>query len=345
VFETAPLAGERLSDHTTIRLGGPAGSFVRAATEADLVEVIADADAAGTPVLVLGGGSNLIVADAGFSGMVVQVDHRGVVFQKGDASATLQVCAGEPWDDVVLASLAEGLGGLESLSGIPGRTGATPIQNVGAYGAEISDVVIGVRVLDRADHTVRQLAPPQCAFGYRASALKGQQRFVVLSIELALRHTAVSAPIRYSQLADALGVEPGSSAPTADVRSAVLELRASKGMLIDEGARDPDSVSAGSFFTNPVLEIGALPAGAPSWPAADGQVKTSAAWLIEQAGFGRGYGHGAVGLSSKHTLALVNRGRASTVELLELAREIRAGVHAAFGVVLEAEPVFVGVAL
>jgi UDP-N-acetylmuramate dehydrogenase len=343
VSDIQRLTGELLADHTTIRLGGPAGSFVRADRESDLVDLVAEADAAGNLVLVLGGGSNLVVADAGFDGLVVAVAHRGVAFEVDGDVVTMGVAAGEPWDDVVRASLAEGLVGLETLSGIPGLAGATPIQNVGAYGAELSDVVTGVRVFDRLDRTTRLLSASDCAFGYRTSALKGSPRFVVLGIELALRRNVMSAALTYRQLSDALGVAVGSSAQAVEVRAAVLELRASKGMLIDP--HDPDSVSAGSFFTNPVLPAAKVPAGAPSWPVSGGSVKTSAAWLIEQAGFARGYGAGRVGLSTKHTLALVNRGGASTAELLDLAREIRDGVDAHFGVTLELEPALVGVGI
>ncbi len=358
---TAPDAPRRLSEqtlaqHTTIGLGGPARSFARVYTATDLVNLVSAADTAGTPVLVLGGGSNLVVSDDGFDGLVVQVAHRGFTFERTGERVVLRVAAGEPFDDVVAASLAEGLAGLESLSGIPGLAGATPLQNVGAYGAEISDIVVGVRVFDRVDRKARTLSAPECGFGYRTSALKGNDRYLVLSLDLALRSSAESAPLRYTQLAAELGASVGASASTSAVRAAVLALRASKGMLID--AADSDSVSAGSFFTNPVLDAAELPPGAPRWPAVSGptstasgvlvssdSVKTSAAWLIEQAGFRPGYRVGRVGLSSKHTLALINRGDASTAELLDFARMIRDGVKARFGITLEPEPALVGVTL
>jgi UDP-N-acetylmuramate dehydrogenase len=344
VSDTRRLTGERLADHTTIRLGGPAGSFVRAVTERDLIDVVAAADADGTPVLVLGGGSNVVVADAGFDGLVVQVATTGVrTIRGGDDAVVLQVSAGEPWDDVVRGAVTDGLTGLESLSGIPGLAGATPIQNVGAYGAEIGELVSGVRVFDRIEKARRLLSPAACEFGYRTSALKGHDRYVVLGVDLTLRPGPLSAALRYSELAARLDVSVGDRAAVHDVRQAVLELRAGKGMLINP--TDPDSVSVGSFFTNPVLSAGELPTGAPGWPAGPGLVKTSAAWLIEQAGFGRGYGAGAVGLSTKHTLALVNRGGASTAELVELARAIRAGVSARFAVTLDVEPALIGVRL
>jgi UDP-N-acetylmuramate dehydrogenase len=336
--------GELLADHTTIRLGGPAGSFVRADHEAELVELVSSADDAGTPVLVLGGGSNLVVADAGFDGLVVQVATRGTAFTAvPDDAVAVEVQAGEPWDDVVQAVLANGLVGLETLSGIPGLTGATPIQNVGAYGAEISDLVTGVRVFDRVDASTRVLSASECVFGYRTSALKGHERYLVLGVQLQLQRGARSGPLHYAELATSLEVSVGASAPTGEVRRAVLALRARKGMLID--AADPDSVSSGSFFTNPIVPASTVPAGAPSWSAGAGLAKTSAAWLIEQAGFGRGFGSGRVGLSSKHTLALVNRGGASAAELLDLARLIRDSVQVKFGITLETEPALVGVRL
>jgi len=340
-----PAAGRRtlLADHTTLGLGGPAGEFVVAASEADLVEAVSRADRAGTPVLVLGGGSNLVVADAGFDGLVVKVAHTGVAFETAADRVLVRVAAGEEWDVVVTRCLAEGLAGLECLSGIPGLAGATPIQNVGAYGVEVSELVAGVRAFDRVERVICALDPAACGFGYRTSALKGHHRYLVLGVEISLTSSKNSRPIRYAELAGALGVELGDAAPAADVRDAVLALRAKKGMLIDPA--DPDSVSAGSFFTNPFVDAAALPAGAPSWPVGDGRVKTSAAWLIEHAGFVRGYGVGRVGLSTKHTLALVNRGNASTSELLALAREIRARVHEKFGITLEVEPALVGVGL
>jgi UDP-N-acetylmuramate dehydrogenase len=332
-----------LADHTTIRLGGPATDLVWAEDEARLIDAVTAADASGAPLLLLGGGSNLVVADAGFDGVVARVAHRGIRFEPDGDGVRLHVASGEIWDDVVLASLTNGLAGLECLSGIPGLTGATPIQNVGAYGAEISRVITGVRAFDREEHTVVNLSNMQCHFGYRTSAFKRAQRHVILEVQISLAASEKSAPIRYAELAKALDVELGETAPTDDVRAAVLQLRAAKGMLID--ARDPDSVSVGSFFTNPVLPAAEVPPLAPQWPAVDGHLKTSAAWLIEQAGFGRGYGVGRVGLSTKHTLALVNRGGASTSELIDFARVIRAGVRDRFGISLDVEPALVGVTL
>jgi UDP-N-acetylmuramate dehydrogenase len=332
-----------LADHTTIRLGGPAQRFVWASTRDELVDVVRAADDAGEPALVLGGGSNLIVADVGFGGTVVRVAHQGIAFDGDGERAVMHVAAGEGWDDVVRAALAERLAGLECLSGIPGLAGATPIQNVGAYGAEVSQVVTVVQAFDRAARRDVVLSAADCRFGYRTSALKGGDRYVVVGVDIELRRDAMSAPVRYAELAAALGIELGEPAPVVDVRAAVLALRSAKGMLIDP--LDPDSVSAGSFFTNPVLPPAQVPAGAPAWPTDDGLVKTSAAWLIERAGFGRGFGEGPVGLSSKHTLAIVNRGGATTAELVAFAAAIRDGVAARFGVVLDVEPALVGVAL
>ena len=341
------LTGVPLADRTTLRLGGPARRLVEVADEAELVDLVRRLDREGEPVLVLGGGSNLVVADAGFDGTVVAVGTRGVTVTEEGETARVDLAAGEPWDDAVAWAVADGLSGVEALSGIPGSSGATPIQNVGAYGQEVADVLSGVRVLDRGSGQVVDLDPAACGFGYRDSALKRSPgRYLVLTVTLRLSRSAASQPVRYAELATALGVPVGATAPLGDVRSAVLELRRSKGMVLD--ADDPDTVSVGSFFTNPLLsaaEAAALPATAPRFPQPDGRVKTSAAWLIEHAGFGRGYGHGPVRISGKHTLALTNRGGASTEDLLALAREIRTGVRAAYGVELVVEPVLVGCSL
>jgi UDP-N-acetylmuramate dehydrogenase len=317
-----------LSALTTLRLGGPAGALVEARSDAELVEAARDA------ALVLAGGSNVVVADDGVPGRVVRVLTRGVE----RAGARLTVAAGEDWDALVAMCVAEGLQGFECLSGIPGTVGATPIQNVGAYGQEVAETVESVRVLDRATGRVEDMSAADCGFVYRGSVFKYRDRRVVLSVTFVLREGAMSGPLRYAELARALDVPIGGSAPLAEVRDAVLALRRRKGMVID--AADPDSVSAGSFFTNPVLET--APAGAPAWPEPDGRVKTSAAWLIEQAGFHRGYGNGRIGISSKHTLALVNRGGGTTEELMALAREIAGGVRDRFGIELHPEPVLVG---
>jgi UDP-N-acetylmuramate dehydrogenase len=315
---------------------------VRAETDAELIEAVLAADDAAEPLLLLGGGSNLLVADAGFDGVVVQVATRGV--QRSGELVT--VAAGEVWDDVVASLVADGYSGVEALSGIPGLVGATPIQNVGAYGQEVAQTVVSVRVLDRVTRDVEQLAAQDCGFTYRHSAFKGDDRWVVLAVNFRMAEQAIGQPVRYAALAAHLGIEVGDAAPVAEVRAAVLDLRRAKGMLLDPA--DHDTWSAGSFFTNPILsadDAAGLPAAAPRWPEPEGRVKVSAAWLIEQAGFSAGYGDGAAQLSTKHTLALTNRGGATTDELLALAREIRDGVRERFGVTLVNEPALVGVTL
>jgi UDP-N-acetylmuramate dehydrogenase len=318
--ELAPL--------TTLRLGGPAEELVEAHDEASLVKAVRDAR------LVLAGGSNVVIADEGVPGTVVRIATRGVARD----GTRLTVAAGEDWDELAAMCVAEGLQGFECLAGIPGSVGATPIQNVGAYGQEVAESVESVRVFDRQTGRVVEMPAAACGFVYRGSVFKHRDRRVVLSVTFRLREQSVSGPLRYAELARALDLPLGAVAPLADVREAVLALRRGKGMVIDPA--DPDSVSAGSFFTNPILD--SAPSGAPTWPEPDGRVKTSAAWLIEQAGFHRGYGNGRVGISTKHTLALVNRGGGTTAELMALAREIAGGVRARFGVGLVPEPVLVG---
>ena len=406
-----------LSRFTTLGLGGPARRFVVAGTDEEIIAAVRDADQRGDPLLVLGGGSNLVISDDGFPGTVVQVATKGIHRRTGPddtgpdhtgpdrtgpdhtgpgqpgpdeagprltqpgAPVTLTVAAGEEWDAVVASCVAADLAGLECLSGIPGLAGATPIQNVGAYGQEVADTVTRVRAYDRARAEVVELAPRDCGFGYRTSAFKRSitspavtGRFVVLGVTFQLTSDRRSRPVRYAELAGALGLEarrPDQSgqddaarAPLGDVRSAVLRLRRGKGMVLDPG--DPDSRSAGSFFTNPILDAAQFArlrrvvdgrSGAdvpiPQFPAGPGLVKVPAAWLIGQAGFQKGYqGTGradrrgqAAHISTKHTLALVNPGDASTAEVVGLAREIRDRVHDIFGVALAGEPVLVGVSL
>ena len=344
---SAPLA-----PYTTLRLGGPAGRLVEAESEDELVAAVRAADARGDALLVLAGGSNVVVADAGWPGTVVRVATHGVT---RDGTA-LTAAAGEPWDPFVAASVAAGLSGLECLSGIPGSVGATPIQNVGAYGQEVGDTIECVRVLDRASGEIAALRAADCGFTYRSSVFKRTPgRWLVLDVRFRLaEEEGMSEPVRYAELARALGVSIGARAPLADVREAVLGLRRAKGMVIDEA--DLDSVSAGSFFTNPILSIEDFEALAarvrarlgpdvspPAFPEPDGRVKTSAAWLVERAGFSRGHGMpGPAAVSTKHTLALTNRGGATTAQLVALAREVADGVQEAFGVRLVPEPVFVG---
>jgi UDP-N-acetylmuramate dehydrogenase len=328
-----------LAELTTLRLGGPAGRISVARTSEELVELVAVADRTGEDALLLGGGSNLVVGDDGWPGPVIRVATDSVNLRVDGDEVELVVAAGVEWDTLVQRTLAEGLAGLETMSGIPGLVGATPVQNVGAYGAEVADVLTALTVYDREQGLVEVWTPQRCQFGFRTSAFKHTDRYVVLDVTMRLRRSPVSRPIRYLELAKRLGVEQGATAPLAAVRSTVLDLRRSKGMVLD--AADHDSWSVGSFFVNPLLD--AVPDAArdcPQWPA-DGRIKLSAAWLIEQAGFSRGYGldrgRGVVSVSTKHTLALTNRGGATTAELLELAAEIRAGVQARFGIRLGPE--------
>lgn len=341
----------RLADHTTLRLGGPAGRLVDVEHSDELVKLVDECDRRGEPVLVLGGGSNLVVADEGFTGTVIRVRTRGITVEsEREASvATVRVAAGENWDELVTTAIANGWVGVEALSGIPGLVGATPMQNIGAYGQEIADTLVRVRAYDRVEKRVRTLTSPDCGFGYRTSRFKREPgRWLLLETVFEFPLGESSAPVRYAELARRLGVEPGERARAADVRRAVLELRSGKGMVLDPA--DHDTWSAGSFFTNPIVSAdvaAALPADAPRWPQPGDEnlVKTSAAFLIERAGFSRGHGDGRVRLSTKHTLALTNRGGASTEELLALAREVRDGVRAAFGIDLVPEPVLVNCAL
>ncbi|HEY1959618.1 MAG TPA: UDP-N-acetylmuramate dehydrogenase [Polyangiaceae bacterium] len=331
-----------LSRYTTLELGGAARRFVSATRESDLVAIISDCDARGEPVFVLGGGSNVVFADAGFDGTVVHVATRGIV--TGDE---LEIAAGEPWDDFVAWSVRSGLAGVECLSGIPGLVGATPIQNVGAYGQEVKDTIASVRVWDRETSQIVSLSNEACRFSYRHSMLKESPRWVVLRVRFALAKSVQSTRIRYAELARAVG---GETAPLARVREAVIALRKGKGMVLDPN--DADTRSAGSFFVNPTMDEAAYAALAaragesvPRFPSDDGRVKVPAAWLIEHAGFAKGTARGRVAISSKHALALTNRGGATAGELLALAREIQGGVFARFGVTLVPEPVLVGSAL
>ncbi len=405
----------KLSGFTTLGLGGPARRFVVAGTDEEIIAAVRDADQHGEPLLVLGGGSNLVISDNGFPGTVIQVATKGIQPMTGrdaagpdpagpdetgpgqaepGAPVTLAVAAGEEWDTVVASCVAAGLAGLECLSGIPGLTGATPIQNVGAYGQEVADTISRVRAYDRATDAVVDLAARDCGFGYRTSAFKQgitppavTGRFVVLGVTFQLISDPLSRPVRYAELASALGLdapradqggpgkggpgmggpgEGGGRAPLGVVRSAVLRLRRGKGMVLDPG--DPDSRSAGSFFTNPVLDAVQFAAlrrvvdersgpgvPIPQFPAGPGQVKVPAAWRVGQAGVTQGHQGGGRGgggrpgpaahISTKHTLALVNPGGASTADVVALAREIRDRVRDIFGVELASEPVLVGVSI
>ncbi|HSU35337.1 MAG TPA: UDP-N-acetylmuramate dehydrogenase [Propionibacteriaceae bacterium] len=352
-MSTEQATGVSLAEHTTLRIGGPARRLLVVESEPELIETVTELDAAGEPMLILGGGSNLLIGDEGFPGTVVKVATRGIDEDIAACSgAVITVAAGEPWDPLVAYAVEREWSGLEAMSGIPGLVGATPIQNVGAYGAEVSQLISMVRTFDRQTGRVKTFFPVECGFGYRSSRFKhpadGERpgRYVVLSVTFQLRMGSQSAPVRYPELARTLGIAVGDRAPVADVRAAVLALRAGKGMVLDPG--DYDTWSAGSFFTNPIIDPAAadrLPAAAPRFSQPDGMIKTSAAWLIEAAGFGRGYGSGPARLSGKHTLALTNRGTARADDVLALAREIRAGVEVAYGITLVPEPMLIGCAL
>jgi UDP-N-acetylmuramate dehydrogenase len=345
-----------LAPLTTLELGGRARHLVEAADEATLLEALAWAEARGVPALVLGGGSNVVVADAGFPGLVVRVATRGRDYEYVGCEVRLTAAAGEPWDALVADTVARDLAGLECLSGIPGLAGATPIQNVGAYGQEVADTIRSVRVFDRRDELVLELPASECAFGYRDSAFRRDPgRHVVLAVTFALRLEGAPT-LRYRELADALA---GEAPPTlAATRDTVLALRRRKSMVID--ASDPNRRSVGSFFTNPIvtadvaekLAARALAEGVvssasdvPRWPAGAGHAKLSAGWLIERAGIARGLKRGNVGVSSAHALALVHHGGGSTAELLALARHVRDTVRARFDITLTPEPILVGAAL
>jgi UDP-N-acetylmuramate dehydrogenase len=350
IREDVPLA-----PLTTLELGGRARHFVEAGADGAIAEALGWAEARGLPALILGGGSNVVIADRGWDGLVIRVATRGRRFDEGGGACTLTAAAGEPWDDVVADSVARNLAGLECLSGIPGLVGATPIQNVGAYGQEVADTIRSVKVLERGSRRVLELAPDACGFAYRDSAFKRDpDRFVVLGVTFTLRPGGAPT-LRYRELADVFG--DGARPALADVRAAVLALRRKKSMVIVDG--DPNRRSVGSFFTNPIVGAAeadavaaravaagliATPAQMPRWPAPGGAVKLSAGWLIEHAGIRKGHRRGAVGVSTAHALALVNLGGGSTAALLELAREVGDAVHARFAMTLLPEPTMIGVA-
>ncbi len=338
-------AGVPLASLTTLRVGGPAARLVVASTTDELVETVRDCDRRGEPCLVLGGGSNVLIGDDGFDGTVVRVATTGMsaeVSNCGGALAT--IASGESWDGFVQHCIANEWRGPEALSGIPGLVGSTPIQNVGAYGVEISEFVARVRTWDRHDDAQHTFMGTECGFSYRDSRFKADpDRYIVLDVTMQFLLGDLSLPIRYKELAHRLGVEPGERALAATVRDTVLRIRAGKGMVLDDA--DHDTWSAGSFFTNPIIEAGRVPEGAPAFPQDDGRVKTSAAWLIDHAGFGKGFalpGRPA-SLSTKHVLALTNRGGATASDIAALARTVIDGVEKAYGITLVPEPRFIGV--
>jgi UDP-N-acetylmuramate dehydrogenase len=323
----------RLADLTTLAVGGPVERLVEVESSAELVAAVREADEAGRPLLLLGGGSNVVAPDDGWPGDVVAVRSRGI----DRSGRELVVQAGEDWDGLVAYTVANGLAGIEALAGIPGSTGATPVQNVGAYGQEVAQTITAVRVYDRAEKSERTLSPEECGFGYRDSRLKRDPgRFVVLDVTFVLDESTDSRPVGYAELARRLGVDLGGTAPLSAVRETVLALRRGKGMVLDPA--DPDSRSAGSFFTNPVVPADRAVEGCPSWPTGNGAVKLSAAWLVEHAGFGRGTRDGNVGTSSRHSLALTTEPGATAAELLAFADRITAAVQERFGVALVREP-------
>ena len=353
-----------LRDLTTMHVGGPAGRVVTATDAEAIVTAVRDADEAGEPLLVLSGGSNLVISDDGVEGTVLRVASTGIDVESADlcSGATVRVAAGEVWDDVVRHAVAQGWAGVEALSGIPGLTGATPVQNVGAYGQDVSQTIARVRVYDRERREIRTLTNADCRFTYRHSLFKGAMagaspRYVVLDVLFQFEIADLSRPIAYADLARGLGVELGTRVPLADAREAVLEQRRRRGMVLDAG--DHDTWSCGSFFTNPILPAEQFAAlqervaqrlgpqtAPPAFPDTDGTVKTSAAWLIDKAGFTKGYGMpGPAALSTKHTLAVTNRGQARAEDVVALARVVRDGVEKAFGVRLVNEPVLVGLTL
>lgn len=350
-----------LSTLTTSAVGGPAGHYVEARTEAEIIDAVRSADAAGEQVLIISGGSNLLISDDGFPGTVIRIASEGFIVNAEDSCGGVAVVvqAGHNWDQLVDHAVRHAWSGIEALAGIPGSTGATPVQNVGAYGADVSQTIAAVRTWDRERNAVQTFTNSELKFGYRDSILKqttvnGSPRYVVLTVEFQLPLGRMSAPIRYAELARSLGVETGQRAYANDVRREVLRLRASKGMVLDPA--DRDTFSTGSFFTNPVVPedvAGSLPETAPRYPAGrDGMVKLSAAWLIDHAGFGKGFGlepdsvsGGRASLSTKHTLAITNRGPARAEDMVAVAREVRAGVEGKFGIRLHPEPLLIGLQL
>jgi UDP-N-acetylmuramate dehydrogenase len=333
---------------TTLGVGGPARYLVRAGSVDDIVSAVSWASSGGIPLFILSGGSNLLVSDDGFPGLVLKMDLRGISSRDEGGRTVVRAAAGEPWDPFVEAMVAEGLAGVECLSGIPGLVGATPIQNVGAYGQDVSETITRVEGWDRRTGRIVFFSNGDCRFSYRNSLFKAvePERYIILSVTYAFRRGG-HASVKYPELRNYLEEGGRSLTDLGQVREAVLAIRRRKGMVLDPD--DPDTCSDGSFFTNPLVDPATaerIKAGGggemPHFPAPDGMVKLSAAWLIENSGFAKGYVRGRAGLSSKHTLAIINRGGATAAEVLALVREIQAAVTARFGVKVVPEPNFVG---
>ena len=333
-----------LSKYTSFRVGGPASKIIQVSTEAEIIAAIEDAG--DSPILIMGGGTNVLISDKGFDGTVIRISNNSVQSEVDACSgATLTIGAGEDWDTFVQTTIDRGFAGLETLSGIPGTVGAAPIQNIGAYGHEVAEFITRVRTYDRQEKALKTFTNSECQFSYRNSYFKAHPgRYVVLEVQFQIRRGEFSDPITYVELSKKLGIEPGDKAPVAATRAAVLELRASKGMLLKND--DHDSWSAGSFFTNPIISQQAadeLPNAAPKWPLNDGRVKVSAAWLIENSGIHKGDEVGGARISTKHVLALSNSGNATASDIAELAKRARNQVKEVFGITLEAEVNLVGV--
>jgi len=335
------------SELTTLHVGGPVQSVIRATTEAQLIAAVRAADEAGTELLIIGGGSNLLVGDRGFDGIVIVVETTGNSYEIDACSGgMLQVAAGVNWDEFVAFTVEKKLANLESLSGIPGTIGGAPIQNIGAYGHEVSEVIARVRTYDRVIKAVRTFTADQCEFSYRDSIFKHSAgRYVILDVTFHLRRGEFSLPVKYKELADVLGVDIDTRVPTAELRTAVLALREKKGMLYDS---EHQNWSAGSFFINPIIsqeQALKLPEGAPRWPQPEGLIKTSAAWLMESAGVSKGEQVNGAKISDRHVLALTNTGDATAEDIVQLARFARARVAEKFGITLVPEVRFVGIEL
>lgn len=332
---------EPMSAHTTLRVGGPAERFVIAETESEIIDVVRECDEHGTPLLVFGAGSNIVVGDAGWNGVVLKIATTGMTEETAAcAGATVTVAAGENWDGFVEHAIANEWSGVEALSGIPGSVGATPIQNVGAYGQDVSQTITRVRTYDREAKQIRTFYAADCGFGYRTSLFKQQApRFVILDVQYQLRLGAQSMPITYPELAAKLGIAVGERSTSRAVRGAVLELRRGKGMVLDTA--DHDTWSVGSFFVNPTVDVAFAPAHAPKWRVDDKRVKVSAAWLVEHSGTPKGSAVGNAATSGKHALAITNRGGATADDVMKLATLIRERVRVAYSIDLEMEPKFI----